>query len=201
MHHLLSTFSIALTNNFDNMGVRIAYSIRGVRISTAINLWISLITFVISFLAAVSGTIISGSIGKTLSSLMALLLLSAIGLWMITEPYRTRKHDCAHESGRGANKKGLCPALLKPRNAAMREATHITFREATVLGVALSINNIGGAMSAGIIGLNSFWVGFLSAALSFLALCAGNYVANFFIKWNISNKATVAAGLLLIALG
>jgi putative Mn2+ efflux pump MntP len=51
------------------------------------------------------------------------------------------------------------------------------------------------------IGLNSFWVGFLSAVLSFLALWAGNYLAEFFIKWNISKKASVMAGLLLIAIG
>ena len=51
------------------------------------------------------------------------------------------------------------------------------------------------------IGLNSFWVGFLSAVLSFVALWAGNYVAAFFVKWNLSGKATVAAGLLLIAIG
>jgi putative Mn2+ efflux pump MntP len=70
-----------------------------------------------------------------------------------------------------------------------------------LLGIALSINNVGGGVSAGMIGLNSFWVGFLSAVLSFIALWAGNYVAVFFIKWNISKKATVVAGLLLIAVG
>jgi putative Mn2+ efflux pump MntP len=37
--------------------------------------------------------------------------------------------------------------------------------------------------------------------LSFLALWAGNYVAEFFIKWNISKKASAVAGLLLIAIG
>jgi hypothetical protein len=37
---------------------------------------------------------------------------------------------------------------------------------------------------------------------SFLAFwAAGNYVAAFFVKWNLSSKATVAAGLLLIAIG
>lgn len=34
--------------------------------------------------------------------------------------------------------------------------------EATLLGIALSINNVGGAC-AGMIGLNSFWVVFFSA--------------------------------------
>jgi putative Mn2+ efflux pump MntP len=51
------------------------------------------------------------------------------------------------------------------------------------------------------IGLNPFWVGLLSAVLSFLILWAGNYMAEFLIKWNLSNKAAIAAGILLIAIG
>jgi putative sporulation protein YtaF len=200
MHHFFYTFFIALTNNFDNIGVRIAYSIRGIRISTLINLWISVITFVISFFAAFSGTIISGVISKQLSSLIAMLLLTAIGLWMILEPYLKKDNDCTEKSVQ-ENKKSGCHVLLHPKDADMDNSKHIDFREATFLGLALSINNVGGGVSAGMIGLNSFWVGFLSAVLSFLALWAGNYVAEFFIKWNISKKAAVVAGLLLIAIG
>jgi putative sporulation protein YtaF len=200
MHHLLYTFFIALTNNFDNIGVRIAYSIRGIRVTTLINLWISLITFVISFFAAFSGTIISGLISKQLSSLMAMLLLTAIGSWMILEPYLKKNNDYAGESVQG-KKKSISHVLLNPKDADMDDSKHIDFREATLLGIALSINNVGGGVSAGMIGLNSFWVGFLSAVLSFLALWAGNYLAAAFLKWNISNKATVVAGLLLIAIG
>jgi putative sporulation protein YtaF len=187
-------------NNFDNIGVRIAYSIRGVRISTLINLWISAITFVISFFAAYSGTIISGVISKQLSSLIAMLLLTAIGSWMIFEPYLKKNNTCTDESDQ-ENKKSAFHVLLDPKKADMDNSKHIDFREATFLGIALSINNVGGGVSAGMIGLNSFWVGFLSAVLSFLALWAGNYVAEFFIKWNISKKASVVAGLLLIAIG
>ena len=200
MHHFLYTFFIALTNNFDNIGVRIAYSIRGIRIGTLINLWISVITFVISFCAAYSGTIISGVISKQLASLIAMLLLTAIGSWMILEPYLKRDNDCTGESVQ-EKKKSTCHVLLNPQNADMDNSKHIDFKEATLLGIALSINNVGGGVSAGIIGLNSFWVGFLSAVLSFLALWAGNYVSDFFIKWNLSNKASVIAGLLLIAIG
>ncbi len=137
---------------------------------------------------------------KQLSSMIAMVLLSAIGLWMIVEPYLKKDKDSADEAEQG-NKKSARQVLLRPENADMDNSKHIDFREATFLGVALSINNVGGGVSAGIIGLNSFWVGFLSAVLSFLALWAGNYVAEFFIKWNISKKASVVAGLLLIAIG
>jgi len=119
---------------------------------------------------------------------------------MILEPHLKKDNDCTDESFQG-NKKSACHVLLNPQNADMDDSKHIDFKEATLLGIALSINNVGGGVSAGMIGLNSFWVGFLSAALSFIALWTGNYVAAFFIKWKISDKATVAAGMLLIAVG
>lgn len=198
MQHLLYAFLIALTNNFDNIGARIAYSIRGIKISNLINLWISVITFVISFLAAFSGTMISGSLGKQLSSIIAMVLLTAIGSWMILEQFIRDK--CGEKPIR-KNWKGICYILVKPENADMDNSKHIDFKEATFLGIALSINNVGGGLSAGMIGLNSFLVGFLSAVLSFIALWAGNHVAEFFIKRNISDKAAVAGGVLLIAIG
>ena len=199
MHNFIYTFFIALMNNLDNIGVRIAYSIRGIRISTPINLWISVITFVISFFAAYSGSVISGFVSKQASSVTAMLLLSAIGLWMILEPYMEKNKDNINETQ--DNKIHFGQVLLAPEKADMDNSKHIDFKEATFLGIALSINNVGGGVSAGMIGLNSFWVGLLSAVLSFIALWAGNYVAEFFIKWNLSKKASVVAGLLLIAIG
>ncbi len=200
MHHFLYALFIALSNNFDNVGVRIAYSIRGIKINALINIWISVITFVISFFAAFSGTIISGLMSKQLSSIIAMLLLTAIGLWMIFEKHIKKNNDVTGESDH-ENKKSICKILVKPENADMDNSKHIDFKEATILGIALSLNNIGGGLSAGMIGLSSFWVGLLSAILSFLALWAGNYIAEFFIKWNISNRATTVAGILLIAIG
>jgi putative sporulation protein YtaF len=198
MLHFLHIFIIALTNNLDNIGVRIAYTIRGVKISTVINVWISVITFVISYFAAYSGTVMSEYLGKQTSSVLTMILLSGIGSYMIYRQYLKRM--CQGGFGQD-NKKGICHILLKPENADMDNSKHIDFKEATLLGIALSINNVGGGVSAGMIGLNPFWVGLLSAVLSFLILWAGNYMAEFFIKWNLSNKATIAAGILLIAIG
>lgn len=200
MHNFLFTFFIAFTNNLDNIGVRIAYSIRGITITPLINGWISVITFVISFFSAFFGTILSEFLGKQACSIIAMLLLTAIGLWMIFEPYIRRNDYSIIESDQGM-KKSIFHVLLNPIHADMDNSKHIDFKEATLLGFGLSINNVGGAVSAGMIGLNSFWVGLLSAVLSFLALWAGNYIAAVFIKWKITHKATVAAGILLIAIG
>ena len=201
MHNFLYTFFIALTNNVDNIGVRIAYSIRGIRISTRINLWIAAITFVISYCAALSGTMISGFISKQLSSQLAMLLLSGIGSWMIIEIIIKRRGSHTGDRDDGKEENTPLHVLLNPQDADMDNSKHIDFREATLLGIALSLNNVGGGVSAGMIGLDSFWVGLLSAALSFIALWAGNYVSEFFVRFDLSDKATVASGLILIAIG
>jgi len=194
----LYTFLIALSNNFDNIGVRIAYSIRGIKISNLINLWISVITFFISAFAAYSGTLLSGFFSKQISSIIAMTLLCAIGIWMIADHYVKQRRKGNAEEETAAN---ILQALVHPEKADMDKSKNIDFKEATVLGIALSINNIGGGLSAGMLGLSALWVGLLSAVLSFIALWAGNYIAEFFIRWHISDKATFAAGLLLIAIG
>jgi putative sporulation protein YtaF len=198
MHHFLYAFFIALTNNYDNIGARMAYSMEGIKISTPINFWIAVITFVISFFAAFSGTKIKGSLGKEFSSVIAMVILVSIGSWMILEPYLKKK--CSEYLLKGSTRSIYC-IFLKPKNADTDGLKHIDFKEATLLGIALSINNIGGSLSAGMIGLNSLLVGSLSAALSFLALWAGNYFAEFFIKRNLTDKATVVGGIALIGIG
>jgi putative sporulation protein YtaF len=196
----LYTFFIAFTNNLDNIGVRIAYSIQGIKISALINAWISVVTFVISFFAVLFGTMISEFLSKQVTSIIAMLLLAALGLWMILEPYIRKKNQSAVATSRTSDK-SIFHVLVNPEEADMDKSKHIDFREATLLGFALSINNVGGGVSAGMLGLNSFWVGLLSAMLSFLALWLGNHVSEFFIKWNVTSKANVIGGILLIVIG
>lgn len=198
--HIIYTLCIALVNNLDNITVRIAYSIRGIKITTLKNLWISVITFIISSFAAFSGSMISKAFNKNISSILSMILLVAIGLWVILEPYLKKKEK--HKAEIKTNENGNMYNIIKePEMADVDNSKDIDYKEATFLGIALSINNIGGGLSAGMIGLNSLFVGFFSAVISFLAILAGNYITEFFNKWNLGKKATIIAGIILILIG
>lgn len=197
--HTLYTLFIALANNLDNIGVRIAYSIRGIKITTAKNLWISLITFIISSLAAFSGSILSKLLNKNTASIISMILLIIIGLWIIIEPY-IHKNESVNED-KSSETTNIYDILVNPEKADKDKSKDIDFKEATFLGIALSINNVGGGLSAGMIGLNSLFVGFFSAVISFLALLAGNYITDFFKRWNLEKRATIFSGLILILIG
>ncbi len=129
-----------------------------------------------------------------------MVLLTAIGLWIIAEPYRKRNNTAVKEPSE-PGEKSIWHVFLNPEHADMDNSMDIDFKEATVLGIALSINNIGGGLSAGLIGLNSWLVGLFSAVISFLALWAGNYITEYFVKWKLGNAATIIAGSVLIAIG
>jgi len=198
MQHLAYAFLIALANNVDNLGARIAYSLQGVRISIPINLWIAVLTLVISTAAALSGTFLAGSLGPKVASMIAMGMLVGLGLWVIWQEYSKHHMRAEHPAG---TKPSLWAIYKNPVHADTDLSKHIDFKEATVLGIALSINNIGGGLSAGMVGINPYLVGMLSAMLSFIALWAGNYVAEFFVRRRWDDKAAVVGGILLIAIG
>lgn len=196
--HYFYIFMISLVNNFDNIGVRIAYSILGIKIKWEKNLWISVITFFISFAAAYGGNIVSNFVSKQISSDISAIILSAIGLWFIfTSNVKKNNIPASQDSENNL----IRDILDDPAKADVDCSKDIDFKEATLLGIACSVNNIGGGLGAGMMRLNSVYVGAFSALISFAALWAGNYINVFFEKWNLGNKATILAGVALILIG
>jgi len=170
-----------------------------------INIYISVITFIISGGAAYSGDTVSNFLSQKATSIIAMILLCAIGLWMISEPYmKGSKKEKTGDNPAGAAQAepvGIIDIMTEPEKADMDKSGHIDFKEATFLGIALSINNIGGGLSAGMIGINAVAMGFLSALVNFIGLWAGNYIAEFFMRYNLHKKAGFLGGIVLIGIG
>lgn len=198
--HLLYMISIALANNIDNISVRIVYSIRNIKISLAKNLWISIITFFISSASAFSGSILPKYLNKQISSVLSLLLLVGMGLWIILEPYIKKAYNKKVIFNKMQHT-NFVNILNEPEKADANNSKDIDFKEATILGIALSLNNIGGSLSIGIMGLNPIFIGLFSSLISFLVLLLGNYAAEFFNRWNFQDKANIIAGIILILIG
>ena len=197
--HFLYTILIALANNLDNISVRIAYSVSGIKISTVKNLWISAITFIIATLAALAGSRISSFFDAGISSAISMLLLAGIGVWIIREQFVKQEENENDKPPK--SKKKLLNILRRPESADADGSKEIDFKEATMLGIALSLDNIGGGFSAGMMGLNMFYMGLMSALVSFLALWTGNHISIFLNKYGLGKKAAVVSGIALILIG
>ena len=192
--HIIYTLFIALANNLDNISVRIAYSLRGIKISNAKNLWISVITFFIASFSAFSGTMLTKVLSGKFSSILSMLLLVTIGLWILLEPLvKKEKNELIIDVNQ--TNSSIYDILKKPEKADADNSKDIDYREATFLGIALSLDNIGGGISAGMIGLNFFFVGVFSAAISFLAcLCpTALFTSSFQVATILSSPVSITA--------
>jgi putative sporulation protein YtaF len=194
--HFVFSILIALSNNLDNISVRIAYSIRGIKISVFMNLWISAITCIFTITAAFAGKELSGFFNAQISAIISMIVLCMIGLWIIFG-------DSIKTGYKKRQKKwnNLLDILGSPEIADSDNSKRIDFKEATILGIALSLDGVGGGLSAGMIGISPFILGLLSGLVSFFTLLIGNYLAEFFKKWHLGDKVNIIAGLFLIVIG
>lgn len=192
MHALLTAFLVALANNIDNIFARVAFSIKGIRLSMAMNLWISAITFGFSLLAGAAGGLLSRVLPPWLTPALGAGVFVALGLWFLSEPLRERRRRASTTLG---------VMIHQPEVADRNHNRDIDLREATVLAVALSIDSIGGSLSAGLIGVGALYVATCAATLSFVALWGGNYLARALQRLRLGQTGTYIAGGLLVLIG
>lgn len=194
MHGLGYTVLIALANSIDSLGAWIAFSLKGIKITLQLNLWISFVTFVISSASAWAGGLLLGVLDERLCAWISMAVFVAMGAWFLLEPFMKRRKRAREGSV-------IIGILEHPEEADLNGSNDIDFKEATLLGIALSINNVCGSFSAGMIGLDPWLVSLFSAVISFGALWVGKWISLLFAKHRLGDKAAVVSGVILILVG
>lgn len=128
----LSSFIIAnligLGSNLDNCGVGIAYGTENVTLQHWVNAMINMIGFCTALLGSFAGNVISHCISEETANWVACLMLCSIGCFFLYSAY------------------------VRPRISSQRvqwmKLQEPGFKEALILGVALSFTNVASGFSA-----------------------------------------------------
>lgn len=161
---------IAIANNIDNIGVRVAYSVGGVRVSLWKNIVISSFAFTVSFLSALSGNIASKFLNPFATEIISTAVLILMALLLI----------------------------FKKENVDIKGLKELSFKEAVLVGIALSLDDIGGSVSTGLNGTSPLLIGVMFAAISFIIFALGNSMIRVFRRLSIGNTANIASGVIMI---
>ncbi len=195
----LALLGIALVNNLDNTGVGIAFGMARIRLSPQVNLWIALVTFVITGAAVACGGRVAAFLPLSVAHALGGTLLCAIGAWMALTSLRTRKEPI--ETAELEGPVSLQRILSNPTTADRNHSHDIDMKEATVLAVALSLNNIGGGFSAGLVYMSALWTALLSAMVSFVVLWFGAWAGYQLGITRMGKYTQTVAGALLLIIG
>lgn len=180
--HLLSTLLFGMSSNTDNLVVGLSYGIKKMPIRWKENLIVALITF--------TGTVLSMILGKSallflppaFAGILGSLIIIFIGVLGLTQfIIKVRK---------GPAEEGEAPELQT-----------LTIKEALLLGLALTLNNIGLGIGASITGLPVLSTALGSFLFSLLFLYIGNLVGRSKLSEVVGAFAEPLAALLMIGLG
>ncbi|MFQ6386537.1 manganese efflux pump [Priestia aryabhattai] len=182
----LFILGFALSSSIDNFGVGISYGVRKVRIKWLSNLLIAAICFLFSMVGITFGKWISTILPGVFHVIVAVVLLTLIGIRIILLVSSQRNNGIDELDSREQGK-----------------VRSIGWIESSVLGVALSANALTNGLGAGLLGLSPLAISLTSAFGSFitvwLGVMVGHKAANVQIgKFTLSQCGTLISGITIL---
>lgn len=172
---------LGIAGNLDNLVVGVAYGARRKRIPALANLLIAGCAFLFTIGTTWLGEYVRRYLSATSANVIGAILLIGMGIWTLLPAPGTRK--------------------TKPQQTAAEQSGVITWPESIVLGIALSINCLTNGFTAGLWHLGAVPAALSDAFFTYAALWAGSALGMRYAADWLGNKATIAAGCLMILLG
>jgi putative Mn2+ efflux pump MntP len=177
---------VAVVSNLDNLATGIAFGIRDTRIGAAPNIVIAVVTMAATGAAMIFGRSLSLLMPSWLASDLGALIVIAIGVktvivaaWTLSHPVTEHASDRLPSAGGG----------------------RVSCRKALLLGVALSLNNVGSGVGAGIAGVSPLVTTVLAGAVSLLCVGGGSRVGVSVGRRLLGRRAPLVAGVMLVGVG
>ena len=180
---------VGAVSNLDNLGVGVALGISDTRIGAMANLIVAAITMPVMAAAVTCGRLLSKLIPSAVTGWLGPLIIIAIGIGTAsTSAAAFRPPDGAGDS-----------------RCAWRHAPDVdravSWREAIVLGVALSVNNLGTGVGAGVSGIPALATTVSAGLLSLACVGGGSHFGRALGRLVLRRYAPLIAGMLLLAVG
>ena len=182
----LSAILVAAASNSDNLAVGVVLGIRDRRVPASSNLIIAGLTTAATFAAMTFGHHVSEVMPRSLGAWAAASIIIGIGVATVVSALWAMRASGADIAG---------PAHLSRGSAVS------SYGEAFALGVALSVNNLGLGVAAGVAGASPLLTASLAGAFSLVGIGCGSLAGGAVAKRLPATGAPLIAGLLLVAFG
>ncbi len=187
---MFAAILIAASSNLDNLGVAVAFGMRGTRIRAIANLIIAAVTMAGTAGAMSFGRALSKFIASGVAASLGAVIIIGVGAATIVASLDAR--ETPHRS-----------SMLDRAPRGRRRDAHdrICYRRAFVLGLALSLNNVASGVGAGLAGIPPLATTLLAGAFSLLCISGGSAAGKSLARPLLGSGAPLVSGLALVAIG
>ncbi|QQE79590.1 sporulation membrane protein YtaF [Alicyclobacillus sp. SO9] len=195
---LLSALLFSISSNLDNVVVGTAYGIKKIRIGIIANFIIAVVTTTGTFLSMSAGSYIAKFMPQSVSNVLGAAIIVVVGIYFVIQSLIKLIHNT---NARELALKDLSHMVEYAERSDVDKSGHIDAKEAFMLALGLTFNNLGTGIAASITGVNIFLTVISTFLISILTIILGysigkNVLGRFFGKY-----APLIAGVLLIVLG
>ena len=220
-----SLLFLALAVSLDGFGVGVMYGLRKIRIPLLSIVIISLWSGIIIYSSMQIGVLMSGFLNPSLAKRIGAVILIGIGVWALIqilqqkhaeheEPSDSRDQAAAaiaamepfHKAKQVLNielkRFGLVIQILRtPSKADVDKSGNISASEATLLGIALSLDAFGAGIGAALIGFKPFLTAGVIAAASGIFIAMGLRIGFHYAQMSWLKRLSIIPGCVLILMG
>ncbi|EAW39108.1 manganese efflux pump [Lyngbya sp. PCC 8106] len=182
LESVLSSIVLSLSTNLDNLTVGMSYGLRNWIVPTSANFAIAILSGLSTWISIHLGDKIRHYLPNSLAGYLGSLILIIIGILSIWQTLISDSSETAE---------------LNSQNSINR----LSLRTAILLGLGLTITNLGTGVGAGIAEFNAILTSFFSFCSSLLTIGGGYWLGKQFNQKPLGIELGLIAGLLLIILG
>lgn len=197
MIHLLAAALFSISANLDNFVVGVAFGIQNIKIPRRSNLLVAVMTSICTFAAMRIGQMIQVFLPSRFPNYIGAGTLTLLAFYYIIKSIhalRFRDSSAGITSGQPSDLQEYTEASDFNHNQTLDT------KEAVVLAVGLILNNVGSGIAASITGVSIFLTIIFTFLCSLLFLRAGAHFGSCVLGKVLGKYASLASGILLIAL-
>jgi putative sporulation protein YtaF len=188
--HILSSLIFTFSANVDNLAVGVAYGIKNLKISLLKSALVAFMSCLGTFGAMLFGRAIYHLLPKHFTNSIGSIILICLGIWSLYEAIKSNLNKNCYEQ-----------VIDKPEIVDADKSGTIDTKEALILGLVLTVNNIGMGIGASITGINVILTSILTFIFSFIFIPSGVYFGRKYLSNAMGKFASILSGVIIILLG
>ncbi|MEL7036354.1 MAG: manganese efflux pump [Cyanobacteria bacterium J06592_8] len=182
LESVLSSIVLSISTNLDNLAVGMSYGLRNWIVPTSANIAIAILSGLSTLISITLGEQIRQYLPNSLAGYLGSLILIMIGISSIGQTLRSDSS--------------------KPEEFVTdHPLNRLNLRDAILLGLALTLTNLGTGIGAGIAQFDAILTSIFSFGSSLLTIGGGYWMGKQFSQKTLGIELGLIAGVLLIILG
>ncbi|MDP4146390.1 MAG: sporulation membrane protein YtaF [Bacillota bacterium] len=198
---LVSAILFVISSSLDSLIVGIAYGIKKLKIGLLSNIIVAVTASAGTLISMIFGKFVLSFLPMSSASFIGSAVLISFGLYFILEPIIKKRHSQNLIQNKDSKHVHYDDILDNPEIADKDNSGYIDLKESITLAFALTINNVGLGIGAGIAGLDLTVTTLVTLFFSLTAIPLGYYLGNRFLSKFLGKYASIISGCIIILLG